>query len=258
MNIKEVEQQLSVTRANIRFYEKEGLLRTERKSNNYRDYSEENVRELKKIVLLRKLGFSIDEIRRMQSGELDLNTAASANTERLEGEIESLKGALSMTKKLSAEKCGYAEIDEEKYWNDMLAESNKGSRFADILKDCADIGLLCFDSMWKWSFLFDFKKARSKHGALKATLIMLAICVLRGLSNKFIWQGSFLEGFLYPFLLFAPGAAIIIPLFLLSKKHPKCATIIATVLVTVFVIFLAAIFIIVIIGMIGLLFNSFA
>ena len=44
MTIKEVEQALSVSRANIRFYEKEGLLTANRKSNNYRDYTEENLR----------------------------------------------------------------------------------------------------------------------------------------------------------------------------------------------------------------------
>ena len=53
MTIKEVEQALSVSRANIRFYEKEGLLTANRKSNNYRDYTEENLRELKKIILFR-------------------------------------------------------------------------------------------------------------------------------------------------------------------------------------------------------------
>ena len=45
MTIKEVEELLSVSRANIRFYEKEGLLSTNRKSNNYCDYSEENIQD---------------------------------------------------------------------------------------------------------------------------------------------------------------------------------------------------------------------
>ncbi len=84
MTIKEVEQILSVSRANIRFYEKEGLLTTARKSNNYRDYSEENIQELKKIILFRKLGFTVDEIKKMQSGDLKLDNAANDNIARLE------------------------------------------------------------------------------------------------------------------------------------------------------------------------------
>ena len=39
MTIREVEQQLGMTRANIRFYEKEGLLSPRRESNGYRDSS---------------------------------------------------------------------------------------------------------------------------------------------------------------------------------------------------------------------------
>ena len=37
MTIKELEQQLQIPRANIRYYEREGLLRPQRGENNYRD-----------------------------------------------------------------------------------------------------------------------------------------------------------------------------------------------------------------------------
>ena len=36
MTIKEIELQVGITKANIRFYEKEGLLNPGRGSNNYR------------------------------------------------------------------------------------------------------------------------------------------------------------------------------------------------------------------------------
>ena len=42
MKIKEVENRVGMTRANIRYYEQEGLLKpTIRNENNYREYSEE-------------------------------------------------------------------------------------------------------------------------------------------------------------------------------------------------------------------------
>ena len=50
MDIKEVEKRLSVSRANIRFYEKEGLISPQRKENNYRNYSEEDIAKLKKNI----------------------------------------------------------------------------------------------------------------------------------------------------------------------------------------------------------------
>ena len=72
MNINEVEAVTGLTRANIRYYEKEGLIEVERLDNKYRNYSSENIRELRKIVLLRRLGFSVDAIRKMKNSETDM------------------------------------------------------------------------------------------------------------------------------------------------------------------------------------------
>ena len=56
MKINEVERLVGITKGNIRFYEKEGLLAPGRNSENgYRDYSEADVVWLKKIKLLRQL-----------------------------------------------------------------------------------------------------------------------------------------------------------------------------------------------------------
>ena len=52
MTIKEVEKKLNITRANIRFYEKEGLLQPKRCDNEYRDYSEDDLKRLEKILIV--------------------------------------------------------------------------------------------------------------------------------------------------------------------------------------------------------------
>ena len=72
MVIKEVEMLTGMTRANIRFYEKEGLISPARSDNGYRDYSEAEVEELRKIKLLRVLGLSLEDIRAAQSGQKEL------------------------------------------------------------------------------------------------------------------------------------------------------------------------------------------
>ncbi len=43
MTIKEIEELSGMTRANIRFYEAEGLLAPVRGQNGYRDYAEEDL-----------------------------------------------------------------------------------------------------------------------------------------------------------------------------------------------------------------------
>ena len=65
MKINEVEKLLNVPMATIRFYEKEGLLVPQRNENSYREYSEDDVQVLKKIIVLRKAGISVDAIKRI-------------------------------------------------------------------------------------------------------------------------------------------------------------------------------------------------
>ena len=72
MNIGQLEAALGMTRANIRFYEKEGLLSPTRSENGYRDYTGSDLDTLRRIKLLRQLQFSLEDIRAMQTGALDL------------------------------------------------------------------------------------------------------------------------------------------------------------------------------------------
>ena len=48
MTIKQLEQELEIPRATIRFYEKERLIAPKRSDNSYREYSDEDVAVLKK------------------------------------------------------------------------------------------------------------------------------------------------------------------------------------------------------------------
>ena len=135
MTVKEVEKLLSVSSANIRFYEKEGLLTPARKANNYRDYGEGDIEELKRIILFRKLGFTIDEIRSLQKGELSLETAAAENITRLENEIERLDGSLKLTQKISEARTSFRELDQNYYLELMNSEEQRGEKFEEIVKD---------------------------------------------------------------------------------------------------------------------------
>ena len=66
MNINELENKTGVTKQNIRFYEKKGLLHPKRNSlNNYREYTQEDLRTLQMIKMLRRLDMSLEEIHRV-------------------------------------------------------------------------------------------------------------------------------------------------------------------------------------------------
>lgn len=68
MTIKELEQELEIPRATIRFYEKENLISPKRGDNSYREYSNEDVVTLKKIIILRKIGLSVSDIKNFLEG----------------------------------------------------------------------------------------------------------------------------------------------------------------------------------------------
>ena len=110
-----------------------------------------------------------------------------------------------------------------------------------------------FDNMWKWTFFHDFKESRKKHGVIGAICILFLLCVIRGLSKKFIWQGSFWEGFLYPFVLFFAIFIISTILYVLMKKAPKAGSFVSGVLLILSIVFLAGIVLLIIV----LLLNSF-
>ena len=63
MRVKDVERLTGLSTKAIRLYEEKGLISVERNPvNDYRDYSMENVRQLRLIKLLRYFDFSLSEI----------------------------------------------------------------------------------------------------------------------------------------------------------------------------------------------------
>lgn len=65
MNAKQTEAATGISRRNLRFYEDQGLIHPHRNpDNDYRDYSEQDIRDLKLIRALRMLDVPLEEIDR--------------------------------------------------------------------------------------------------------------------------------------------------------------------------------------------------
>ena len=84
MTIREIEERSGMTRANIRFYEQEGLLSPVRRENGYRDYSVEDLEVLKRIRLLRTLHISLEEIKALAGGSEELSAVLKRQIAELE------------------------------------------------------------------------------------------------------------------------------------------------------------------------------
>ena len=92
MKIKEVEARVGMTRANIRYYEKEGLLNTTiRTENNYREYTEEDVEQLQKIKILRLLGVAPADIKLLNADAISMEEIMKKRVEELEREAKQIQ-----------------------------------------------------------------------------------------------------------------------------------------------------------------------
>lgn len=121
MTIKELEERTGMTRANIRYYEQEGLLAPARKENGYRSYSQEDCEDLLKIKLLRQLQFSLQEIRDIQSGALSLSQAMEGRSALLERESGALLNARDVCRAIEREVADYAALDPLVYLRQLSA-----------------------------------------------------------------------------------------------------------------------------------------
>lgn len=219
MKINELEEQLQISRANIRFYEKEGLIHPKRQSNGYREYSEEDLTRLKKIIIFRKLGLPIPEIRDILEGTLLLSDAIEKNIENLNQQIKELNGALDVCKTITKDTSASTNFDEEYYWNLIHEKEDNGQRFVEFVKDYLEFEKQSLVNMFGTAFFYDLDGSVKRHGWMIALGILFVICIGRGIVSH-IWRGeSFLYGFSYPLMLFAILSLISFPIFILNRKY---------------------------------------
>ena len=87
MKIKEVCERTGLTRRAVRFYEEKGLISPEiREENEYRDYTEEDVRRLRLVARLRGYRFSVEAIRRLLERPQEAGAVFAAHRQELADE----------------------------------------------------------------------------------------------------------------------------------------------------------------------------
>lgn len=117
MTIKEVEECTGLSRSNVRFYEKEGLISPARnEKNGYRDYSKSDIENIKKIAYLRTLGISVEDIRNIIEEKEDLHKVIRRQSEILKTQISDLNKAKTLCERmLRSNAMSYEEFQVEEY-----------------------------------------------------------------------------------------------------------------------------------------------
>lgn len=128
MKIKEIAKLVDISAANIRYYEKEGLLSPNRnEENNYREYSEEDLIRLKDIKKLRLLGINISTIQSLYQNKVSLEDVMRNRIMELEAEKKNLNLTKQVCQKaidqhLDMERLDSLSINEKaEVWQRKLA-----------------------------------------------------------------------------------------------------------------------------------------
>lgn len=223
MTIKEIETMLNIPRATVRFYEKENLVHPIREKNGYRNYSEEDVAVLMKVVTLRKLGIKVEDIKDILDGARTMEEVVKNNIFDLQEQIEELNGALKLSQIICERKESIETFDENYYWNIVLEEERKGNKFVSLARD-----VLKYEKhMILSEFSLEDSEGNLSTTPAKAILISAASCVCCGI----VWMlldgklsiVSFREGLLFPLEMIIVGSCIGLPVFLIGRKKPKVA-----------------------------------
>lgn len=96
MLLNKIAKEVGMTKRAIKYYEEKGLLSIKKDDNGYRNYTQEDVETLKKISIYRKLGISIDDIKKLLETD-DKKLLLSIYNQKLqekqlqESELEALK-----------------------------------------------------------------------------------------------------------------------------------------------------------------------
>ena len=131
MKINELEELLGVSRATIRYYEDQGLVTPPRTENSYRDYGDKEARLFQKIIVLRKLGVGVPEIKDLIEDKAELHDVLEQNVDRLRAQQDEIAAAIEMCGELDAEAGDFDSIDPPKYLKSIYEAEENGKRFAE-------------------------------------------------------------------------------------------------------------------------------
>ena len=111
---KQVEELTGMSRQNIRYYERMGLLEPDRDdSNAYRDYSEEDVRRLKLIRMLRMLDMPLKDIQDIINEKVSLREAVRHQKEILQTQQKQLNAAIEVCASIGREKDDRPDVGDD-------------------------------------------------------------------------------------------------------------------------------------------------
>jgi DNA-binding transcriptional MerR regulator len=133
MKINQVAELVDITKKNIRFYEDQGLVNPDRNpENGYREYSMEDVKQLSQVKLLRQLGVSCEDIRKLRANELSLEKCVKKRVAELSDETENIEHMKTICEMLAEDSEDLSSLDASKYLDKMKELEKGGVSFMNV------------------------------------------------------------------------------------------------------------------------------
>lgn len=113
MRTGEVEKLTEIKEANIKFYEREGLINPRRNENGYRDFSDEDVKRINRIKTLRLLEVPIPEIKKIFDGEVSLKDVLEERLNAMNLQAQVLDNRMESCRRIIKEGMELADLSPE-------------------------------------------------------------------------------------------------------------------------------------------------
>ena len=127
MFINEVCHIVGLSRKSIRYYEENGLLSPKRNTeNDYRMYTEEDIRKLKIIKFLRELDVPIRELKMLNEGTLTLQECMESRIYKIKEQEEKYLKVKEMCMEIEESNDTFSNIDITQYFQSMNTLNKEG------------------------------------------------------------------------------------------------------------------------------------
>ena len=137
MQIKEVQEKLKISSYTLRYYEKMGLIQPYRDENGYRNYNEEDIHKIERIMFLRDINVPIEDIKDILDNKVTFQDVLENHIEKVNTQIESLQYIKNMCEDLKEKNIPLLDqvIEDNQIGNEKVKKKDLKKVFDYFKKD---------------------------------------------------------------------------------------------------------------------------
>ena len=129
MKMKDVEETLNIPRSHIHYLEREGLFTASRGENGYREFSEQDLLNIKMVLILMTAGASAETVKKLQTHDITLDDALKQTEIDMWKEVDEMLGSLELFQQIRASNVSYDSLPRDSYWADIQIKEQNGQHF---------------------------------------------------------------------------------------------------------------------------------